>query len=408
MDSLLVADIPRFVPIMDNNEPTRFSEGDHMIASFVGDPAGPTLIAVGSLHGNEPGGAAALRRVARHLERLAHRLKGRVYFLAGNTRALAAGVRFIDHDLNRAWTAQNLSSDRAVNMRDSSERAEIRELDAVFDHVLITAMDEVFVLDLHSTSTGGMPFATVGDTLRNRRFAQKFPVAILLGIEEQLDGTMLEHLNNTGAVTLGFEGGQHLSKETADNHEALVWLGLANAGILDPADIPGLDRYKERLAGRHRRSRVFEVRYRHAITVDDEFLMKSGYANFDPVKKGEVLGSDKNGEVTAVETGLLLMPLYQKLGEDGFFIGREISPFWLALSGFLRRIGVQKIVHWLPGVMSDEHDPGTLIVNTRVARLFPLQVFHLLGFRRRRWAGNKLIVSRRRHDTDGPFKWKGA
>ena len=49
---------------------------------------------------------------------------------------------------------------------------------------------------------------------------------------------------------------------------------------------------------------------------------------------------------------------------------------------------------------------GTLIVDTNIARLFPLQVFHLLGFRRRRWVGNKLVVSRRKHDTDAPFKWK--
>ena len=135
--------------------------------------------------------------------------------------------------------------------------------------------------------------------------------------------------------------------------------------------------------------------------------MKPGYSNFDPIRKGEVLGTDRNGKVSAIEKGLVLMPLYQKLGEDGFFIGREISPFWLGLSGILRRIGIQKIVHWLPGVVQDEHDPGTLQVDTGIARLFPLQVFHLLGFRRRRWSGNKLIVSRRRHDTAGPFKWKG-
>ena len=53
---------------------------------------------------------------------------------------------------------------------------------------------EVFVLDLHTTSASGLPFATVGDTLRNRHFAQSLPVTILLGIEEQLEGTMLEYL----------------------------------------------------------------------------------------------------------------------------------------------------------------------------------------------------------------------
>ena len=65
------------------------------------------------------------------------------------------------------------------------------------------------------------------------------------------------------------------------------------------------------------------------------------------------------------------------------------------------------MIHYLPGVQRRRERSGTLIVNTSIARIFPLQVFHLLGFRRRRWANNKLVVSRRKHDTDAPFKWKG-
>jgi hypothetical protein len=47
-------------------------------------------------------------------------------------------------------------------------------------------------------------------------------------------------------------------------------------------------------------------------------------------------------------------------------------------------------------------DADTLVVNTRVARFLPLQVFHLLGFRRRRWEGSVLVVSRRKYDLAGP------
>jgi len=101
--------------------------------------------------------------------------------------------------------------------------------------------------------------------------------------------------------------------------------------------------------------------------------------------------------------GVILMPLYQKLGNDGFFIGRRIASFWLTVSAALRRLRVQKLMPLLPGVRRDPVDPETLVINTRVARLFPLQIFHLLGFRRRRWSGAKLIVSRRKHDTTSPF-----
>jgi hypothetical protein len=380
-------------------------EGEHLIGAFIGDPGGPTLIAIGSLHGNEPGGAAALSNVSRQLARLANRLKGRVYLIAGNTRALCDGVRFVDADLNRHWTIGNISAIGTDRLFKMSEGVELTELDHILDGILVTAMDEVFVIDLHSTSSDGMPFATVGDTLRNRTFAQKFPVPILLGIEEQLDGTMLEYLNNAGAVTFGFEGGQHLSRETVMNHEAIVWLAIENAGILGSQDIPYAEMHHARLAS-DGHPQLFEVRYRHETSLADKFETLPGFKNFDPVSKGQIVATDRRGPIRARETGLILMPLYQKLGNDGFFIGREISRFWLWLSGVLRRAGIQKIIHLLPGVRRDPDDPATLIVDTNIARLFPLQVFHLLGFRRRRWVGSKLVVSRRKHDTDAPFKWK--
>jgi predicted deacylase len=377
--------------------------GDHVIGAFAGDQRGPTLIAIGSLHGNEPAGALALESVAEKLGALTDKLRGRVYLLAGNTRAMSGGVRFIDADLNRQWTRRNLSIVGSEKMYRTAEGAELTELDQILDHLLITAADEVYVLDLHSTSADGQPFATVGDTLRNRRFAQKHPVTILLGIEEQLEGTMLEYLNSAGAVTLGFEGGQHLSEETVRCHEALVWLSLVNAGILERNDVPEFDRHFKQLSRDGRRSRVFEVRYRHAITADDFFEMNPGFNNFDVVHAGQVVASDIYGSVPVTEDGVMLMPLYQKLGEDGFFVGREISPFWLRVSELMRNMGLQNVMHWLPGVHRDPIEPETLVVNTRVARLFPLQIFHLLGYRRRRWINDNLVVSRRRHDTVSPF-----
>lgn len=379
------------------------SDGDHLIGAFVGDASGPTLIAVGSVHGNEPAGARALLVIAEQLRQMASDLNGRVYLLAGNTRALRENVRYIDRDLNRAWTPANMSSLRSKRARATSECRELDELDRTIDQILITSRSEVFVLDLHSTSAGGEPFATVGDTLRNRAFAQKFPVTILLGIEEQLEGTMLEYLNNAGAVTMGFEGGSHTSEHTFDNHTALVWLALLNAGILFENEIPELDRHRATLAAGKTRARVVEVRYRKGITADDGFKMNAGFNNFDPITAGQILANDRSGEVRATERGLILMPLYQPLGEDGFFIGREVAPFWLVVSGVLRRLRAQKLMTWLPGVRQESGDPDTLIVDTRLARFFPLQIFHLLGYRRRRWADRKLVVSRRKHDTVSPF-----
>ncbi|MFT3744832.1 MAG: succinylglutamate desuccinylase/aspartoacylase family protein [Pyrinomonadaceae bacterium] len=385
----------------------QIAAGKHMIGAFAGKTSGPTLIVVGGLHGNEYAGAAALLELVEEVAALESLLEGRVYFLAGNTRALEKRVRFIDADLNRHWTPHNMSEVGTPASFETSEGVELTELDQELDSILITAMDEVFVLDLHSTSADGVPFATVGDTLRNREFAQKFPVTILLGIEEQLDGTMLEYLNNAGAVTIGFEGGQHDSVKTIETHKAMVRLAMVNSGVLKEDKVRDLGMHRALIAAGKYDGRILEVRHRHAIVPDNQFKMRPGFNNFDPVRKGDLLGNDRFGPVTAPETGLILMPLYQKLGEDGFFLGREISPFWLALSAVLRRLGIQKFMHFLPGVTRSPGDRSTLLVNTRIARFLPLQIFHLLGFRRRRWKDNHLVVSRRKHDTRGPFKWKG-
>lgn len=379
--------------------PNPTKEFDHSIAQFVGDDEGPTLVVVGSIHGNEPAGSQALRNVAQKLRDAEIDIAGRVFFVEGNVRALREGVRFIDSDLNRHWTRDNIGGRRHEQVED----LELAEMLKLFREIVSTARDEVYVLDLHSTSADGLPFATVGDTLRNRHFAQKFPVTVLLGIEEQLAGTMLEYLNNLGAVTLGFEGGQHEAVGTVANHEALVWLALVNAEIVRSKDVPEIESYRSDLQSQMRAERIIEIRHRHAIEPSDEFVMEPGFENFDSVRPHQVLACDRYGAIRAVEFGLILMPLYQKKGEDGFFIGRRIAPFWIWLSEILRRLKLASLMYILPGVSRHPTDPESLIVNTTVARFFPLQVFHLLGFRRRVWENNALTVSRRKFDTRGPF-----
>ena len=85
---------------------------------------------------------------------------------------------------------------------------------------------------------------------------------------------------------------------------------------------------------------MLAVRYRYGISDALEFDMKPGYENFRPVARGEVLAAYLGQAVTAPESGRLLMPLYQRLGNDGFFLVREFRPFWLKVSEVLRGLGV--------------------------------------------------------------------
>lgn len=375
----------------------------HIICRLADSTDGPTLVAIGSIHGNEPSGRLALERVALRLKSLREKLRGRVYLIIGNVRASERAVRFIDSDLNRHWRRENIRQNTRLESGDMSEDLEQHELLTIFREILQSARGEVYALDLHSTSAGGQPFATVGDTLRNRRFAQRLPVTILLGIEEQLEGTLLEFLSNEGVITLGFEAGQHGATESIDNHESLVTQAIVNAGILEPDDVPLLDQMRHQLAVSTGHPSILEIRHREPVAADDDFQMKPGFKNFDPVTRGESLARNRYGTIRASESGLILMPLYQKQGEDGFFIARKIAPVWLRVSEVLRRLKIPDYIHFLPGVRRSRKHPEIAYVDTAVARFFPLQVFHLLGFRRLEWRDKFLVVTRRRYDTDSPF-----
>lgn len=381
---------------------TRPPEIRRVIGSFSSD-TGPTLIAAGSIHGNEPAGRLALERVAKRLAPISSKLTGSVLFVTGNTAASTVGSRFIDSDLNRLWTRENIRANSVRPRRGASEGIEQHELLSIFRTQLGRPPGEVYVLDLHTTSAGGAPFATLGDTMRNRSFARSLPVTILLGIEEQLSGTMLEFLNNEGAVTLGFEAGQHTDPVSIANHEAIVVLALVKTGILASSDVPDLEELSTRLRRATGASGIFEVRHREPVAEGDRFEMLPDFKNFDPIDRGQVLAMNRSGQIAAPESGLIMMPLYQNQGEDGFFVVRRVAPFWLWLSAMLRRLRAADLVHLLPGVRRFPRSPERLRVNTRVARFFPVQIFHLLGFRRLSWKRHFLVVSRRRFDTISPF-----
>ena len=51
--------------------------------------------------------------------------------------------------------------------------------------------------------------------------------------------------------------------------------------------------------------------------------MKPGYRNFQRITKGEELAMDKKGPIYAPKEGMIIMPLYQNSGNDGFFLVEE-------------------------------------------------------------------------------------
>ena len=369
----------------------------------IGAPEGPTLLCLGGIHGNEPAGFLALRRF---FQKIASRdgFGGRVIGLAGNRRALVRNRRFLDRDLNRIWIPERMAEESSA-----VEHDELLEIAQEIRAVLETCTGRTYFLDLHTTSGPGPAFALLEDTLPNREFAFEFPVPIVLGGEEELPGTLVQYLCDLGVTTLGFEAGQHEDPVSVDRAEAAIWIAMEAAGIVERGTRPEVAEARRTLTESSRSlPRIVEMRYRKPVDPDDQFQMAPGFASFQTIEEGQLMAHDREGPIKAATDGFLLMPLYQEQGQEGYFIVRPVRAFWLALSAKLRQLGIERFLHWLPGVRRRPDIPGAFVVDQRTARWFAMEVFHLLGFRQRGEKDRLLMMSRRAHDLGGPANGRSS
>lgn len=293
----------------------------------IGNGDGPLMVAVGAIHGNEPSGMHALRRVTARVIADAIPVRGRFVALVGNTAAAARGERFGDRDLNRVWTHALVGGARHGTPwpEGGGEARELAELVAAVDDARRRTSGTPHLLDLHTTSGGGAPFAIPATDECERVLTRRIPVPIVRGLIGRIVGPMIEWAASEDWHATVVEAGRHTDESSVRRHEAAIWLALTAAGCLHPAQVPGLRAHITMLRhAAHGTPRVLEVFHRHQIGPDDAFIMEPGWRHFQPVAAGDLLAHDRGGEVHAPAEGILLMPLYQGRGTDGFFLGRAV------------------------------------------------------------------------------------
>lgn len=377
---------------MLDSDPSQLRIDAREIGRVVGALAGPTLVVVGGVHGNEPAGLAAARRVFARLGVGDVALRGELVAFAGNVGALRQGARYLGKDLNRQWSVGRVAAVRAMaeGERDAEDGEQSELLEAI-EAAMGRARGAVHLADLHTSSAAGVPFVLFGDTLAQRRFVGAFPLPVIIGLEEQIDGSLSEYWTRRGCVTFTVEGGQHTEEASVDSLEAVLWLALDRAGMIDGAALPEVRAGRALLdARRGDLPRVLEVLERRAITEEDEFRMEPGFRNIDRAAGGKLLARDRRGEIVAPRDGVVILPLYQAKGSDGFFWGREVSEARLRASRWLREWGAERLLPWLPGVARDPGQATRFVVGQWV----PMGVFHALGYRRVRVRGGAVTVER--------------
>ncbi|MEZ4926649.1 MAG: succinylglutamate desuccinylase/aspartoacylase family protein [Saprospiraceae bacterium] len=305
-----------------------------VIGTFGGEKPGALVICIGALHGNEPAGVHALEMVFQQLAVNPElEFNGRFLGLIGNLGAYSSGIRYVRQDFNRIWFVDRLQ--QILRRRKSRLQAEDKELAELFEiiHHEIEAYkpDRIFFLDLHTTSANGGIFSIPTGEGPSLQWAKSLQAPVILDLFKEVDGTLLRFARNghfvSGGIpiqTLGvaFEAGQHedflaVSRAMLAIINTLTFAGCVEKGSLES---PNEQELKESAAALPKVTRII---YAHHIEEDDNFKMRPGYRNFQPIEAGEHLADDATGPIRSNYNSLILMPLYQPKGSDGFFLVKE-------------------------------------------------------------------------------------
>ncbi len=307
----------------------------HIIGRHIGTEPGPLFLCMAGMHGNEPAGVQALETVFALLDREPlvnphFEYKGRLLGLVGNWRAFSEGKRFIVKDLNRQWTPENVLRIRSAEpaQLDSEDQDLLEILQLVEAEIADCQPTQVVLLDLHTTSASGGIFAIATDSAESIRIASSLHAPVITGLMRGIRGTTLHYFTNENfrvpIAAAAFEAGQHQDPLSVNRSIAAIINCMRSIGAVHPDDVE--NRHDEILVEYSKNlPKIADLIKVHSIKAGDDFEMRPGYRNFQPVVKGELLAHDRHGEILSPADAMILMPLYQPQGSDGFFLVKQVG-----------------------------------------------------------------------------------
>lgn len=309
--------------------------------NYTGLATGPRLIVTGAVHGNETCGTKAIVRVMEEIESgKLHVAAGSVTFVpVTNPLAYARGERAGERNLNR-----NLFPN------DSPHDFE----DQVANWLCPLLAQHDVLLDLHSFNARSQPFVMVGPRNNGgplepfRHAEQERALARRLGVRRFVDGWLAtygqgvrrrigtgdaarletvirygmgttEYMRSTGGYALTLECGQHADPAAPEVAYRAIVNTLAFLKLIDaPAPEPVALEQMEALS---------MVVVHDKMDAGDSF--SRAWASFDPVAKGEQIGTRADGTpVTAEFDGLILFPDTNALAnQEWYYLTRVNTQF---------------------------------------------------------------------------------
>lgn len=257
---------------------------------------GPALLIMGGVHGDELCGIEAVQALADNPPSLS---RGRLILAIGNPEAVAAGVRCVTDNLNRAFLPDDGAS------RTSGELRRAREL-----MPLLASAD--VLLDIHASFTPDTePFIICEPNGFSLSACLPFS-RVCQGFDEHQPGGTDYYMNRIGKIGICIECGYLREKEATklalqSADRMLQALGMSENPPPDP--IP-----QER----------FSVMLQYFVKRN--FRLEKPLRDFAAFRAGEIIGLDGDEPVLAPADGCILFARDRPLpGDEAFVYLRSIS-----------------------------------------------------------------------------------
>lgn len=265
--------------------------------TFSSEEPGPKILFFGAVHGNETCGTNAIQKIMQELDSGHLKLlQGQVQFVpVANPRAHADGKRFIERNLNRYF----LPCDK------------LKTYEAKLTNILCKLIENCdYFVDLHSTTAGGIPFASVegNDADENKMAAAMGAEVLLYGWheayaasgkpmpdpDESMGTTAYARRHKAKAVLL--ECGQHKDPNSIDVAYKAIRGALSHIGLVEekqnsPKSAPLL-------------LRATRVVYR-----EEGGTFTENWGNFSKVRSGQKVAEMADGKpVISPSDGYIILP----------------------------------------------------------------------------------------------------
>jgi predicted deacylase len=316
--------------------------------SYVCPQAGPRLVVLGAVHGDETCGTRAIERVIAALD-------------AGTLTLVAGQVTFVPVTNPLAYAEKRRAGDRNLNRKLQPNPTPGEYEDHVANWLCPLLAGHEVLLDLHSFRAPGVPFVFIGPRdnagplepfaqaareealalrlgvgrvvdgwlatyaagiARRRELAAAFPDAVL-DLDPAYGIGTTEYMRSVGGAAVTLECGQHDDPGAVDIGHAAIVNTLAHLGLIDAAD-PAPAAQIEALS-------LCEVVDR---TSDGDAFAKT-WKSFDRVGAGERIGTRGDGTaVVAPFDGVVVFPNADaQVGQEWFYLARDSTRWGGATKG---------------------------------------------------------------------------